>query len=65
MIEFGGSRLIGAGYAISDAGGRFRIESLASGVYNVRLLRSPRGERFTAQAIEGVRVTAGARHPPN
>ncbi len=57
-IEIDSVRRIASGYTKSDADGRFRIESLDPGVYNVRMLDSPRGDRFTAQAIEGVRVTA-------
>ena len=49
----------GGGLAISDASGRFQIGGLAAGVYNLLLDGSPRGERFTARAIEGVRVRAG------
>ena len=49
----------GSGLAISDASGRFQIGGLAPGVYNLLLDGSPRGERFTARAIEGVRVRAG------
>jgi protocatechuate 3,4-dioxygenase beta subunit len=49
----------GGGLAISDARGRFQIGGLAPGVYNLLLDGTPRGERFTAQAIEGVRVRAG------
>ncbi len=49
----------GSGLAISDASGRFQIGGLAAGVYNLLLDGSPRGERFTARAIEGVRVRAG------
>ena len=55
--------LIGSGWAISDALGRFRIEALAPGVYNLCLRSSPRGERFTAQAVEGVRIRAGENAP--
>ena len=57
-IEIDSLRRIASGYAKSDADGRFRIESLDPGVYNLRMLDSPRGDRFTAQAVEGVRVTA-------
>ena len=45
--------------AISDANGRFQIAGLTPGVYNLLLDGSPRGERFTARAIEGLRVRAG------
>jgi hypothetical protein len=58
-IEFDGSKMIGSGWAISDGDGRFRTGGLAPGVYNLCLFSSPRGRRFTATAIEGVRVRAG------
>jgi protocatechuate 3,4-dioxygenase beta subunit len=45
--------------AISDTSGRFQVGGLAPGVYNLLLDGSPRGERFTARAIEGLRVRAG------
>jgi RNA polymerase sigma factor (sigma-70 family) len=53
-------KLIGAGWAITDTTGHFRITSLSTGVYNLCLHDSSRGKRFTAQAVEGVRVSAGA-----
>ncbi len=52
-------KLIGAGWAITDTTGRFRISSLSTGVYNLCLHDSSRGRPFTAQAVEGVRVAAG------
>jgi hypothetical protein len=52
--------LVGTGWAISDAQGRYRIGGLPPGVFNLYLDASPRGRRFPAPAIEGVRVEAGA-----
>jgi RNA polymerase sigma factor (sigma-70 family) len=49
----------GAGGAISDAHGHFEIGGLAPGVYNVYFKSSPKGRRFTAREVEGVRVSAG------
>ena len=49
----------GAGDATSDANGHFQIGGLTPGVYNVHFRDSPRGGRFTARAVEGVRVKAG------
>jgi Carboxypeptidase regulatory-like domain len=53
----------GGGLAISDASGCFQIGGLTPGVYNLLLDGSPQGERFTARAIEGVRVRAGFDAP--
>ena len=47
------------GSAVSDGQGQFKAGGLAPGVYNVLLQSSPRGRRFTARAVEGVRVKAG------
>ena len=49
----------GGGDATSDAHGHFQIGGLAPGVYNLFFEASPRGRRFTARAVEGVRVKAG------
>ena len=54
---------MGAGRAVSDARGRFRFGGVTPGVYNLCLRSSPRGERFTAQAVEGIRVKAGEVAP--
>ena len=59
-IEAYGSTLVGTGWAISDAQGRYRIGGLPPGVYDLYLDASPRGKRFPAPAVEGVRVEAGA-----
>jgi hypothetical protein len=45
--------------AVSDTQGRFLIGGLQPAVYNLLLRSSPRGWRFTARAVEGVRVQAG------
>ena len=47
------------GNAFSDAQGNFTIAGLAPGVYNVLFMSSPRGRKFTARAVEGVRVEVG------
>ncbi len=47
------------GGAISDAQGHFAVGGLAPGVYNLLFQSSPKGRRFTARAVEGVRVKAG------
>ena len=54
-------RILGGngGNTVSNAQGHFRISGLAPGVYNLLLRTSPRGRRFTARAVEGVRVKAG------
>ena len=39
--------------------GHFQVGGLAPGVYNLLVRGSPRGRRFTARAVEGVRVRAG------
>jgi RNA polymerase sigma-70 factor (ECF subfamily) len=62
-IEFDGVNLIRSGWAMTDARGHFRMGGLPPGVYNLCLYSSPRGKRFTAQAIEGVRVKAGEDAP--
>jgi len=62
-IESDGRDNIGAGRTISDARGHYRIGGLAIGVYNLCLESSPRGNPFTAQAVEGVRVSAGEDAP--
>src|SRR5690348_665825 len=49
----------GWGKVISDDQGHFRIGGLAPGVYNLLFESSPKGRRFTARAVEGVRVQAG------
>lgn len=49
----------GGGEATSDAHGHFQVGGLAPGVYNLLFEASPRGRRFTARAVEGVRVRAG------
>ena len=53
-------RILGGnwGSAISDAQGHFAVGGLAPGVYNLLLQSSPKGRRFTARAVEGVRVKA-------
>ena len=60
-IELGNRLPLGGGWgdATSDARGHFQIGSLEPGVYNLLFQTSPRGRRFTAQAVEGVRVKAG------
>ena len=54
-------RILGGnwGNAISDAQGRFEIGGLAPGVYNLLFRSAPKDRRFTARAVEGVRVKAG------
>jgi RNA polymerase sigma factor (sigma-70 family) len=47
------------GEATTDVRGRFKIRGLAPGVFNVVLLDSGRGRKFTARAVEGVRLRAG------
>jgi RNA polymerase sigma factor (sigma-70 family) len=47
------------GRAISDAQGHFAVSGLAPGVYNLLFQSSPKGRRFTAPAVEGLRVNAG------
>ena len=49
----------GGGRATSDAQGHFLVGGLAPGVYNLVFKSSPKGRRFTARAVEGVRVQAG------
>ena len=49
----------GGGHTTSDANGLFQIGGLEPGVYNLLFDASPRGRRFTARAVEGVRVKAG------
>jgi protocatechuate 3,4-dioxygenase beta subunit len=63
QIEDDGRTLIGSDGAMTDAHGRFRVGGLPPGVYNLCVHSSPRGERFPAQAIEGVRVRAGEDVP--
>jgi len=59
-IEISGRILGGGGGSpISDAQGHFAVGGLAPGVYNVLFESSPKGRRFTARAVEGVRVKAG------
>ena len=59
-MEFTGRILGGGGgRAASDGGGHFLIGGLAPGVYNVVFRSSPRGRRFIARSVEGVRVQAG------
>jgi hypothetical protein len=55
------SSILGGGWGstISDAQGRFAVGGLAPGVYNLLFESSPKGRRFTARAVEGVRVKAG------
>jgi RNA polymerase sigma factor (sigma-70 family) len=55
--------LYGKAFAVSDAQGRFRAGGLAPGVYNLLFASSPKGRRFTARAIQGVRVKAGEDAP--
>ncbi len=54
-------RILGfsSGHAISDDEGHFRTDGVAAGVYNLLFASSPKGRRFTARAVEGVRVKAG------
>jgi len=54
-------RILGGGWGstISDAQGHFAVGGLAPGVYNLLFGSSPKGRRFTARAVEGVRVKAG------
>jgi RNA polymerase sigma factor (sigma-70 family) len=47
------------GEANTDAHGRFVMHGLGPGVFNVFLLDSGKGKKFTARAVEGVRVKAG------
>jgi RNA polymerase sigma factor (sigma-70 family) len=47
------------GEASTEARGRFVIRGLAPGVFNVLFMDSWRGKKFTARAVEGVRVKAG------
>ena len=49
----------GWGSTSSDAQGHFAIGGLTPGVYNLLFRSSPQGRRFTARAVEGVRVKAG------
>ena len=49
----------GGGRATSDAQGHFLVGGLAPGVYNLVFQSSPKGRRFTARSVEGVRVQAG------
>jgi RNA polymerase sigma factor (sigma-70 family) len=49
----------GGGRAVSDDQGHFLVGGLAPGVYNLEFRSSPKGRRFTARAVEGVRVQAG------
>jgi RNA polymerase sigma factor (sigma-70 family) len=58
-------RILGGnwGSAISDAQGHFVGGGLAPGVYNVLFELSPKGRRFTARAVEGVRIKAGEDAP--
>ncbi|MGO9463028.1 MAG: sigma-70 family RNA polymerase sigma factor [Isosphaeraceae bacterium] len=55
-------RILGGnwGSAISAAQGHFTVGGLAPGVYNLLFQWSPKGRKFTARAVEGVRVKAGA-----
>lgn len=60
MVEHRKAALSGGwGSARSDSQGRFEIEGLGSGVYNVLFLGARGGRRAAARAIEGVRVQAG------
>ncbi len=63
-IENDVSPLLATGWTTTDGRGRYEIGGLPPGVYNVYLSASPRGRRFPAQAVEGVRVEAGAERPP-
>jgi RNA polymerase sigma factor (sigma-70 family) len=61
-IEHGLGVHVGGGgefEATTDAQGHFQIGGQPPGVYNLHFEASPRGRRFTARAIEGVRVKAG------
>jgi hypothetical protein len=49
----------GGGGAQTDAQGNFALTGLAPGVYNLLFQSSPKGRRYTARAVEGVRVKAG------
>jgi 5-hydroxyisourate hydrolase-like protein (transthyretin family) len=64
-FEHDGRSLVGSEWATTDTQGRFRMGGLATGVYNLCLNTSPRGARFPAQAIEGVRTKAGEEVPAN
>jgi hypothetical protein len=67
LIEYGALRPVRFGLAQggewgeerTDARGRFVIRGLAPGVFNVLVMDSGRGKKFTARAVEGVRVKAG------
>jgi RNA polymerase sigma factor (sigma-70 family) len=54
-------RILGGngGSTISDKQGHFAVGGLAPGVYNLLFGLSQKGRRFTARAVEGVRVKAG------
>ncbi len=58
-IELDGNKLHGGRMGLSDADGRFKIDCLPPGVYELRLEHSPLGERFTAVAQEGLRIKPG------
>ncbi len=60
-IELGTKVPLGGGWgeATSDSDGHFQVGGLAPGVYNLLFASSPKGRRFTARAVEGVRVKAG------
>jgi protocatechuate 3,4-dioxygenase beta subunit len=49
----------GSGSVISDAQGHFVVGGLRPGVCILRLEASPKGRKFTARAVEGIRVKAG------
>ncbi len=58
-IERYDNPLLATQWTTTDEQGRCRIGGLPPGVYNVYLDESPRGERFPAAAVEGVRVEGG------
>jgi hypothetical protein len=49
----------GGGTAVSDGQRHFVVGGLAPGVYNLVFRSSPKGRRFLARAVEGVRVQVG------